>query len=89
MIDYRLFILAIFYPPSEIDLGLFSAAFTSSKGHVYFTELAERVEYGNYGCVVVVVVVGITACSNLWVFKFFRICIKTKNASRLHEVLVY
>ena len=38
---------------------------------------------------VVVAVVGITACSNLWVFKLFRICIKAKSAPRLHEVLVY
>ena len=39
--------------------------------------------------VVVVFVVGITACSNLCVFKFFGICIKTKSAPRLHAVLVY
>ena len=39
--------------------------------------------------VVVVVVVGIWACKDLWVFKFFRMCIKTKRAPRLPEVLVY
>ena len=42
-------ILAIFYPPSEIDLGLCLAVFAGSGGkYLYFTELAERVEYGNY-----------------------------------------
>ena len=35
-------------PPSEIDLGLFWADFTNLKGNIYFTELAERVEYGMY-----------------------------------------
>ena len=35
-----------------------------------------------------VVVVGIWACKDLQV-KLFRICIKTKHAPRLHEVLVY
>ena len=51
-------------PPSEIDLGLFWADFKGSGGNIYFTELAERVEYGNHvlvvvcaGIVVVVVVV--------------------------------
>ena len=46
-------------------------------------------------CVVVVVVaaaavvvVGITACTNLWVFSVFSMCVKTKSAPRLHEVLV-
>ena len=43
----------------------------------------------NVAVVVVIVVVGITACSNLCVFKLFNICIKTKSAPRLHEVLVY
>jgi len=33
-------------PPSEIDLGLFWAVFAGSKENTYFTELAERVEYG-------------------------------------------
>ena len=32
-------------PPSEIDLGLFLPTW---KGNIYFTELAERVEYGKY-----------------------------------------
>ena len=35
-------------PPSEIDLGLRLAAFAAREGNIYFTELAERVEYGNY-----------------------------------------
>ena len=32
---------------SEIDGGLFLAVFTGSKGDTYFTELADRAEYGN------------------------------------------
>ena len=36
-------------PPSEIDLGLFLVVLQAQKGRSYFTELAERVEYGNYG----------------------------------------
>ena len=35
-------------PPSEIDLGLFWAVLQAQKGNTYFTELAERVEYGSY-----------------------------------------
>ena len=37
-------------PPSEIDLGLFWAGLClqAQEGNNYFTELAERVEYGNY-----------------------------------------
>ena len=38
-------------PPSEIDLGLCLAVFAGSEGNIYFTELAERIEYGNYGLV--------------------------------------
>ena len=37
----------------------------------------------------IVVVLGIWACKDLWVFKLFRICIKTKSTPRLNEVLVY
>ena len=36
----------------------------------------------------VVVVVGITACSNLCVFDVCSMCIKAKSAPRLHEVPV-
>ena len=36
-------------PPSEIDLGLCLAVLQAQKGNIYFTELAERVEYGKYG----------------------------------------
>ena len=32
-------------PPSEIDLGL---CLQAQEGNIYFTELAERVEYDNY-----------------------------------------
>ena len=35
-------------PLSEIDRGLLSAVFTGSKEKYNFTELAQRVEYGNY-----------------------------------------
>ena len=35
-------------PSSEIDLGLFWAVLTDCEGNIYFTELAERVEYGKY-----------------------------------------
>ena len=38
--------------------------------------------------VAAVVVVGITACNNLCV-KLFKICIKTTNVPRLHEVPAY
>ena len=37
---------------------------------------------------VAVVVVGITACRDLCVFNVCSMCIKTKSAPRLHEVLV-
>ena len=36
-------------PPSEIDLGLCFGCFLQAReGNMYFAELAERVEYGNY-----------------------------------------
>ena len=35
-------------PPSEIYFGLFLVVLQAQKGNIYFTELAERVEYGNY-----------------------------------------
>ena len=38
-------------PPSEIPWRLFLAALQAQKGNIYFTELAERVEYCNYACV--------------------------------------
>ena len=42
-------ILAIFYPISEIGSGLcVGLSLQAREGHIYFTELAERVEYGNY-----------------------------------------
>ena len=37
-------------PPSEIPWRLFLAVLHAQKGDTYFTELAERVEYGNYAC---------------------------------------
>ena len=35
-------------PPSEIDLELCWAVLQAQEGNTYFTELAERAEYGNY-----------------------------------------
>ena len=35
-------------PPSEIPWRLFLAVLQAQKENTYFTELAERVEYGNY-----------------------------------------
>ena len=35
-------------PPSEIPWRLFLTVLQAQKGSTYFTELAERVEYGNY-----------------------------------------
>ena len=35
-------------PPSEIDLGLSLLFLQAQEGNIYFAELAERVEYGNY-----------------------------------------
>ena len=35
-------------PPSEIDLGLCLAVLQAQEGNIYLTELAGRVEYGNY-----------------------------------------
>ena len=46
--DQRLCHTRHILPPSEIDLGLFLAVLQAQKGNTYFTELAERVEYGNY-----------------------------------------
>ena len=37
--------------PSEIDWRLFLAVLQAQKGNTYFTELAERAEYGSYVCV--------------------------------------
>ena len=35
-------------PPSEIDWGCVWLSSQAQEGNIYFTELAERVEYGNY-----------------------------------------
>ena len=40
--------LAIFYPPSEINSGRFGAFLQARKGNTIFTELVERAEYGNW-----------------------------------------
>ena len=36
-------------PPSKIPWGLFLAVLQAQKRNIYFTELAERAEYGKYG----------------------------------------
>ena len=43
-----LIILAIFYPPLKQIWGCVWLFLQAQEGHIYFTELAERVEYGNY-----------------------------------------
>ena len=42
-------ILAIFYPPVKYIGGCVWLSLQAQEGTTYFTELAERVEYGNYG----------------------------------------
>ena len=44
----RIIILAIFYPPLKQIWGCFGLILQTWKGNIDFTELAERVEYGNY-----------------------------------------
>ena len=41
-------ILAIFYPPLKSIWGCVWLFLQAQEGNIYFTELAERVEYGNY-----------------------------------------
>ena len=41
-------ILAIFYPPLKYIRGCGWLFLQAQEGTIYFTELAERVEYGNY-----------------------------------------
>ena len=41
--------LAIFYPPLKYLGGCFWLFLQAQEGNTSFTELAERVEYGNYG----------------------------------------
>ena len=43
-----LIILAIFYPSLKWIWGCFGLILQTWKGNIYFTELAERVEYGKY-----------------------------------------
>ena len=45
----RELILAIFYPSLKYIVGCFGLFLQAKKVNIYFTELAERVEYGNYG----------------------------------------
>ena len=61
---YVIHILAIFYPPLKSIWGCVWLFLQAQKENIYFTELAERVEYGNYDsnntlclCVVLVQVV--------------------------------
>ena len=41
-------ILAIFYPSLQSIVGCFGMFLKAKKVNIHFTELAERVEYGNY-----------------------------------------
>ena len=41
-------ILAIFYPPLKSIWGCVWLCLQAREGNIYFAELAERVEYGNY-----------------------------------------
>ena len=43
-----LVILAIFYPPLKYIWGCVWLRLQAQEGNIYFTELAGRVEYGNY-----------------------------------------
>ena len=40
--------LAIFYPPLKYIWSCFGLFLQAQKGNTYFTELAERVQYGSY-----------------------------------------
>ena len=46
--DNNYYILAIFYPPLKYIWGCVWLFLQAQEGNVCFTELAERVEYGNY-----------------------------------------
>ena len=48
LIIILIIILAIFYPPLKQIWGCGWLCLLAQEGNIYFTELAERVEYGNY-----------------------------------------
>ena len=49
LLSFNVIILAIFYPPLKQIRGCFGLILQTWKGHIYFTELAEKVEYGKWG----------------------------------------
>ena len=59
-------------PPSEIIWGLCLAVFATRKGSTCSTELAESVEYGNFGMVVMFV-------GTIWVRLPFAACRKQRS----------
>ena len=44
-------------PPSEIDLRCLGLILQAQEGNIYFTELAERVEYGNYVIIIIFIII--------------------------------
>ena len=46
-------ILALFYPPLKQIWGCLWLCLQAQEGDIYFTELAERVEYGNYALITI------------------------------------
>ena len=55
-------ILVIFYPPLKKIWGCVWLCLQAQEGNIYFTELAERVEYGKYGVVRQVVFADWASC---------------------------
>ena len=47
------YILAIFYPSLKYIVGYFGLFLQSKKVNIYLAELAERVEYGNYAFIII------------------------------------
>ena len=47
-------ILAIFYPPLKLIWGCAWLFLQAQEGNLYFTEWAERVEYGNYAIITII-----------------------------------
>ena len=60
----RRIILAIFYPPLKWICGCVWLFLQAREGNIYFTELAERVEYGNYEDIIIVIIVIVIVDSN-------------------------
>ena len=54
IILYDIVILAIFYPPLKYIWGCIVLFLQTRKGNIYFTEWAERAEYGKYDSYIVI-----------------------------------